>query len=80
MTEAQDDTIRLACWDCNAIYASPKDSPQCPNCGWKPQRLVLMRNGVWADPATVIVGVPYDQAAADEATQAMIRMEEWRST
>jgi hypothetical protein len=47
MTEVQDDTIRLACWDCCAIYASPKNHPQCPNCGWIPERLVLTRGGEW---------------------------------
>ena len=58
MTKAQDDTIALACWDCCAIYASPKNEPQCPNCGWVPKKLVLTKGDVWADPAAVIVGVP----------------------
>jgi hypothetical protein len=34
--DADNNTIRLACWECNAIYASPRDEPQCPNCGWRP--------------------------------------------
>ena len=56
----QGETIKLNCWDCNAVYASPKDHPRCPNCGWVPEKLVQIRDGSWADPATVIVGVPYD--------------------
>jgi hypothetical protein len=53
--------IGLCCWDCCAIYATPKDHPRCPNCGWKPERLVRVRDGTWADPAHVVVGVPYSQ-------------------
>jgi len=48
--------IRLACWDCNAIYASPKDKLQCPNCGWEPTRLVHTADSCWADPAAVVIG------------------------
>jgi hypothetical protein len=47
------ETIKLACWDCNAVYLSPKDKPQCPNCGWMPQKpLVLTKGDVWADSDT----------------------------
>jgi hypothetical protein len=54
--EANDETIRLACWDCCAVYASPKHDPRCPNCGWRPQELVLTSDGVWANPDTVVIG------------------------
>jgi hypothetical protein len=49
------ETISLACWECCAIYASPKDKPRCPNCGWTPtKRLVLTSDGVLADPDAVV--------------------------
>jgi hypothetical protein len=55
MTEQE--TIRLFCWECSAVYGSPKEKPQCPNCGWVPERqLVQLYDGAWADPACVIVG------------------------
>jgi hypothetical protein len=65
MDKVQDDMISLACWDCCAIYASPKNEPKCPNCGWVPKKLVPTKGDVWADPATVIVGVPYASAGPE---------------
>jgi hypothetical protein len=52
-------TIRLACWDCFAVYASPQDEPCCPNCGWRPTSLVQTADGSWADPTSVILGTTW---------------------
>jgi hypothetical protein len=62
------ETIKLACWECNAIYGADKAAPKCPNCGWVPDRLVLTRDDVWADPKTVVVGVPYEEAERRSVT------------
>jgi Zn finger protein HypA/HybF involved in hydrogenase expression len=45
--------ISLACWECNAIYAADEKKPECPNCGWKPTKLVRLSDGILADPERI---------------------------